>query len=45
VCRHERKLLLAPRELFIRSPALGLKALAHPNNAELETQLQYVQGF
>ena len=45
VGRQERKLLLASRELFIRAPALGLKALAHPHEAELEAQLQDVQGL
>ena len=45
VGRQERKLLLAPRELFICSLTLGLKALAHPQKAELEAQLQDVQGL
>ena len=45
VGRQEGKLLLAARELFIRSLALGLKGLAHPHEAELETQLQDAQGL
>ncbi len=45
VCRQERELLLAPRELFVRALALGLEALAHPQQAELEAQLQDVQSF
>ena len=39
----ERELLLAPLELFIRQSSLSLEALAHPQNAELEAQLQYVE--
>ncbi len=38
----EGKLLLAPRQVLIGSPALALKALAHPQQAELEAQLQLV---
>ena len=45
VCGKERKLLLAPLELFIRALALDLKALAHPQEAELEAQLQDVQSL
>src|ERR1039458_4034175 len=45
VCRQERKLLLAPRELFVCALALGLEALAHSNEAELETQLQDAQSL
>ncbi len=45
VGRKERKLLLAPLEIFICSLALHLKALAHPKNAELQAQLQQVQGL
>ena len=41
----ERELLLAPRELFVGALALGLEALAHPQQAELEAQLQDVQGL
>ena len=45
MCRQDRELLLAPRELFVRSPALDVKALGYPHKAELESQLQYVQGL
>ena len=38
---HERKLLLAARELSIRSQALALKALADANQRDIETELQH----
>ncbi len=41
----EPKLLLAARELFVRSLALGVKALGYPHQAELQSQLQHVQGL
>ena len=41
----EGELLLAPGELLVGVPALFLVALAHPQQAELEAQLQDVQGL
>ncbi len=45
VGREERELLLAARQLLVGSLALGLKALAHPHEAELEAQLEDVQSL
>ena len=41
----ERELLATAAELLVGAPALGLEALAHPHQAELQAQLQDVQGL
>ena len=41
----EGELVLAPRQLLVGSLPLDLEALAHPQQAELEAQLQDVEGL